>query len=100
MMGKLDDGHKDIEESLSIEPDNAWALRNLGIYYFLKGEYDISLNNLDQAYLIDSTVPLIHYYQAQCYFGLKQNDKGCEELEKSLLEKETEGETLKEKCLK
>jgi len=59
-------------------PDNGYALRNLGLYYFKKNDLDKSLEYFDKALELAQPVELLHGYAGETYFKMGKNVKACE----------------------
>lgn len=94
MTGRADEAEKDINFSIKADPENGWAYRNKGIFYFIKEKYEAALRNLEQAYLYDEAIPLLHYYRGATLLKLGRKDEACAELQKITDVYEAEGRGL------
>ncbi|RYU97229.1 tetratricopeptide repeat protein [Emticicia agri] len=76
--GNLTDGKKLIEKVLESNQENAWAIRNLGIYEFLNHNPQQAIVYLKQADKIDPDVELLNYYLGEASFALGDKVKACD----------------------
>ena len=86
---KLDAAKEAINKSITLDPDNAWAYRNKGIYYLAVDDFVSAERLLAQSLNMDASVDRIHFYYGQ---ALLKNEKGkaaCEQFQ--LSEKFAEG---------
>jgi tetratricopeptide (TPR) repeat protein len=73
-LNQLEEGKSLIENSINqSKTPNAWAYRNLGIYYLQKNEILKAKENFIKSEEIDPSVEWIYYYLALT--SIKQNDK-------------------------
>ena len=68
----------DINKSIALDPYNAWAYRNKGIYYLLVEQPSEAIRLLEQSFEMDSSVEDIHYYLARAYSENGDAEKACE----------------------
>ena len=74
LQGGLEEGLKDINQSLLMNDDNAWAYRNKGYYFYLTEQYDEAVDFLEKSIALDRNV-----LKSREYLGLihiKKGDKG------------------------
>jgi tetratricopeptide (TPR) repeat protein len=83
LQNDLEHAQADINESISKDPDNAWAYRNKGIYYLAKKDFAQAERTLTQAWKMDSFVSRIHYYLGLAYLYNEKKDLACAAFRKS-----------------
>jgi tetratricopeptide (TPR) repeat protein len=100
MMGALDSGLENINRSIVRDPENHWAYRNKGIYFYLLKDDTQALRYLRQS------VDEVHYpektylYTGSIFKRNKALEKACQEWEKSLEQGDfTAGDSLRLYCL-
>jgi tetratricopeptide (TPR) repeat protein len=64
MLGDHEDGLSDINHSFQLDAENAYAHRNLGVYYFENKKYIKALASFEKAKLIDDSTHQIDRYIA------------------------------------
>ena len=94
MNGEIEAGGKDIDRAIVSDPQNAWAYRNKGIYYFMKERYDDALRNFVQTARIEEDMNFLHYYWGATLLKLDKQGEACQKLEQSLERNEPEGKGL------
>jgi tetratricopeptide (TPR) repeat protein len=76
--GGLGEAAQLINRSLQQMPDNGYALRNLGLYYFKNNELEKSLANFDKALELAQPVEKLHGHAGEAYFQSGNRKKACE----------------------
>ena len=62
ILNNVAEGGKDIDKAIVSNPQNAWAYRNKGIFYFMNDEFADAIRNFETSYKIEEDLPLIDYY--------------------------------------
>lgn len=75
---KYSEALSDINESIVIDPDNAWAYRNKGIYYLETDDLANAQRLLKQAVSMDNDLKLSQYYLGLAYQNGGSSDLACE----------------------
>ncbi|WP_337040657.1 tetratricopeptide repeat protein [Emticicia sp. 17c] len=75
---ELANGKDIILKLLEKNPNNAWALRNMGVYELLNKNFPKALENLTKADQLDPTVELLNYYLGLSYYNSGNAIKACE----------------------
>jgi tetratricopeptide (TPR) repeat protein len=78
MTGKIVEGGKDIDRAIVADPQNAWAYRNKGIFYFMNEAYDDALRNFIQTSKIEEDMDFLHTYWAATLSKLDRTQESCE----------------------
>ncbi len=94
----LDKALEDIDNSISVDPYNAWAYRNKGVYFLRKGQPEDALRLLTRAEQMDTTVSKLFYYMAEANFLKGDRNIGCHYLTKSRNRGEIKADELRLKC--
>jgi len=95
MTNELEKAHADIDQSISLDPYNAWAYRNKGIYYLMTKQYDDALRVLKQAESMDPFIDKVYIYLAEVYLQVKDFDNACKAYKKSVENNEGGSTTMK-----
>ena len=99
MLDDVEGGGKDIDRAIVSDPQNAWAYRNKGIYYFMNSEYADAIRNFETAFKIEEDLPLLDYYWGASLLNEGDKDSACEKLRKSVDRYENQGRGLfEENC--
>ena len=77
-IGKLQDGKKLIDIVLEADANNAWAYRNLGVYYLLTKKFTQALENFEKSDKLDPSVELLNYYLGLTQQSLGNLSKACQ----------------------
>ena len=77
-MGKLEEGKKLIEKVIENDSKNAWAYRNLGLYYLFTKNYTQALENFEKSDNLDPSVELLNYYLGLTQKSLGNQTKACQ----------------------
>lgn len=94
MLGDIEGGGKDIDRAIVIDPQNAWAYRNKGIFYVENEKYEDAVRNFETAFKMEEEIPLMDYYWGAALLKLGKNEEACEKLQKSIDLFENEGRGL------
>ena len=88
-LNKVEEGRQLIEQSLKIDDKNAWAYRNLGIFYLDINDYAKALANFQQSEKLDAGVEKINFYigSALTKLGKSAEAEKYFEIEKRLTQK-------------
>jgi len=78
MTGEIVEGGKDIDRAIVADPQNAWAYRNKGIFYFMNEAYEDALRNFIQTSKIEDDMDFLHTYWAATLLKLDRAKEGCE----------------------
>lgn len=76
-LNRLEEGKKIIDNILEKNESNAWALRNLGVYYLKTTNLTYALDNLSKSEKIDPSVELINYYLGLTQQSLGNKSEAC-----------------------
>lgn len=76
--GNLEEAKSLIEKAIEADAKNAWAYRNLGIYYFMKNDFKQALENFDKTDKLDPSVEMLNYYLGLTQKSLGNNAKACQ----------------------
>ncbi len=76
--GKLDEGLKDINQSLLMNDENAWAYRNKGYYFYLKGEYGEAIELLIKSIELDPNVLKSREFLGLAYVKNEETNLACQ----------------------
>lgn len=88
-LNRLDEAKAELDRSLRLDEHNAWAYRNLGMYYLKKAEPQKALEVLEKAEQMDPSVDELNYYLGKSYELLGKSAEKCKAWQK--------GASLKEK---
>lgn len=91
-LNQLDEAKQELDRSLRLEEQNAWAYRNLGIYFLKKKQAADALVQLLRAEQLDPSVDDVYFYLGSAYRESGQSDKACTAFRRgaSLHEKKSE----------
>lgn len=97
-LNELEQAEALINESILMNPMNAWAFRNKAIIMLEKKRGDEALRLLRQAQKIDDWVEDVYFYTGQAYQQLGKNDAACDQFQKGagLNERKSKDALLKE----
>jgi tetratricopeptide (TPR) repeat protein len=99
-LGKLEEAAENINESIVMDPLNAWAFRNKAILRLQQQQPQEALKLLDRAGKLNDWVEDLNYYTGQAYWQLKENSKACESFQKGATLKEKKSqEALEQYCI-
>lgn len=76
--GMLAEGRQLIETALAEDANNAWAIRNMGVYDLLSKNYSKALANFEKAEKLDPGVELINYYLGEASLLSGNKSKTCQ----------------------
>ncbi len=76
-LDKLDEGKKIVEKILENDKSNAWAYRNLGVYFLKINKLNDALQNFEKADKIDPSVELLNYYLGVTQQSLGNKTEAC-----------------------
>lgn len=77
-IGKMAEGKKLIDKALEQNPNNAWAIRNSGIFELLNKNANKALIYFEQADKLDPNVELLNYYLGETSLALGNKTKACQ----------------------
>ena len=77
-IGNLEDGKKLIDKVIETDTKNAWAYRNLGVYYFFTKNYTQASENFEKSDKFDPSVELLNYYLGLTQKSLGNQTKACQ----------------------
>ncbi len=77
-IGKFEDGKKLIDKAIEADSKNAWAYRNLGVYYFLKKDFTKAIAEFEKSDKLDPSVELLNYYLGLSQESLGNTTKACQ----------------------
>ena len=75
---KLEEGRKLIDQALQKDKDNAWAVRNIGVYELLKDNSVIAIEYFIKSEKLDPTVELVNFYLGLAYNKSGNKQKACD----------------------
>jgi tetratricopeptide (TPR) repeat protein len=73
----------DINESISLDPYNAWAYRNKGLLAMMQKDYVYAERLFQQALKTDDFVDKIYFYSGMNYEKMGKRELACEAYKKS-----------------
>jgi tetratricopeptide (TPR) repeat protein len=79
----LEKAAADINESISIDPYNAWAYRNKGLLAMIQKDHDYAERLFQQALKTDDFVDKIYYYMGMNYLSMNKRGLACVAFNKS-----------------
>jgi tetratricopeptide (TPR) repeat protein len=79
-MGALDDGIKDLEDALDLEPGHAYGPNNLGWAYHLRGEHAKALQWIDKGIARQPTNSYAFFNKGRVLLAMGQLQEACEAL--------------------
>jgi tetratricopeptide (TPR) repeat protein len=79
----MEKAEADINESISSDPYNAWAYRNKGVFYLMKGDYPSAERLLKQSIDMDNFVDKIYFYLGMAYLKNGKTALACTSFKKS-----------------
>ena len=82
-MNDLEKAEQDINNSIGLDPYNAWAYRNKGILYLMRKDYKSAERLLKQALDMDPFVDKIYFYLGMAYLNLGDSGLACVAFKKS-----------------
>jgi tetratricopeptide (TPR) repeat protein len=68
----------DIDRSITLDPQNAWAYRNKGRWYHSQGNYQEAIQLYLQALQNDTFIQKINLFLGDSYLALGDTEKACE----------------------
>ena len=77
LRGENDLAKEDIDKSITIDTENAWALRNKGRWYHLQGNDEEAIRLYLQALKMDTFIQKIHVFLGDSYLAIGENEKAC-----------------------
>lgn len=77
-IGQLEEGKQLVDKAIEADPNNAWAFRNLGVYYLLNKNFNKALENFYKSDKLDPSVDLLNYYMGLTQQSLNNKVKACE----------------------
>ncbi len=77
MKGEPDKALEDINAGMVLDPQNAWAYRNKGIYYLLAGDAAAAIRLMEQALQMDERVENINAWLAEAYHKAGKAEAAC-----------------------
>lgn len=87
-LNRLEDAKAELDRSIRLDETNAWAYRNLGIYYLKKADATRALEELKKAEEIDPSVDELNYYLGKTYEVMAKSAEKCKSWQKGALLKE------------
>ncbi|WP_233207719.1 tetratricopeptide repeat protein [Siphonobacter sp. BAB-5405] len=88
-LNRLDEAKAELDRSLRLDDNNAWAYRNLGLFYFKKQQFPQAMDALKKAERMDPSVENLYFYLGNTSQASGKNQEACTYWKK--------GATLKEK---
>lgn len=82
-LDRLDEAQENAEQSMKMDPYNAWVYRNLGLIKEAKGSSDDAIRLLEKAYEMDNSIKDIHIDLARVYYQANRVKEACKILEDS-----------------
>jgi tetratricopeptide (TPR) repeat protein len=98
MKGDIDKGKEDIDLSISLDPYNAWAYRNKGLYYLMTNNTKEAIRLLEQAVDMDPFVENLYLYLGRAYLTSGDKGKACASFIKSFERMELTKAELEKHC--
>lgn len=95
--GLLKEAKADIDQSITVDPNNGWAYRNKGYYYYLEENYEEALLLYQQAIKKDAFIDKVYLFQGQAYLKLNRIREACASFNKAAENKEDISQ-FAEKC--
>jgi tetratricopeptide (TPR) repeat protein len=84
MNGELDEAREDIDQSIALDPENAWAYRNKGRWYHVNGLYEDALRLYALALTKDTFIQNIFIYRGDTYMEMGEKELACKEYKKAM----------------
>ena len=81
--GELEKAREDIDQSIALDPENAWAYRNKGRWYHVNGLYEDALRLYDLALTKDTFIQNIFIYRGDTYMAMGEKELACREFKKA-----------------
>ena len=81
MLDDMEAASKDIEKSINLDPDNAWAFRNRGLLDLKQGDAEAAIRMLEKARGIESDVRYLDYYLGLAYLAADRRTEACEQFQ-------------------
>lgn len=76
-LNRPDDAKPELDRSIRLDDQNAWAYRNLGIYYLKKQQHAEALAQLLKAEKMDPSVDDLYFYLGSAYKAAGRSDQAC-----------------------
>ena len=81
MMGQLEEGLDMVKKAMRTSGnDEAYSLRNIGVYYMLKLKYNDAMHYFEQAIDLHAPVDLLHYHYARLLMSGGEREKAIRNL--------------------
>ncbi|MCA6073546.1 tetratricopeptide repeat protein [Fulvivirga sedimenti] len=77
LRGETDLSRADIDQSITLDPDNAWAYRNKARWYHSNGNYEEAIRLYLQALKKDTFIQKIHIFLGDSYHANGQQQEAC-----------------------
>jgi tetratricopeptide (TPR) repeat protein len=74
----------DINESIVINPENPWAYRNKGLYYFMQDDYENAERLFLHTIRMDGSIKLSHLYLGKIYVQQGKISTACEHFKRAI----------------
>lgn len=78
LRGEMELAREDIDKSITLDPENAWAYRNKARYYHLQGNEQEAIRLYEQALKKGTFIQKIHVFLADSYLAEGNTAKACE----------------------
>ena len=98
MMGDLEAGRADIDNSIVMDPYNGWAYRNKGIYYLLSGKPAEALRLFQRAETADPFIEKIHYYLGEAHWLVGDREAACKQFQLAAVQGELPDQSIRNYC--
>jgi len=77
LQGQNELAREDIDRSITLDPENAWAYRNKGRWYHVNGQYEDALRLYELALTKDTFVESIHIFIGETHEAMGNLDLAC-----------------------
>lgn len=98
LKGEMDLAREDIDRSITLDSDNAWAYRNKGRWYHANGQYEDALRLYALALTKDTFVESIHIFIGETHEAMGDISAACRSYAMALEENDPSAEAHLEMC--
>ena len=77
MIGEVEKAREDIDLSITLDPYNAWAYRNKGLYNLMKGNTAEAIRLLKRVEEMDPFVEYLYLYLGKAYYDAGDKRNAC-----------------------
>ena len=98
MIGEVEKAREDIDLSITLDPYNAWAYRNKGLYNLIKGNTAEAIRLLKRVEEMDPFVEYLYLYLGKAYYDAGDKRNACAAYGKSFERMELTKSELNKYC--